>query len=146
MAESMESLHRRGMISQKQMARMSKSAILKKTKHGVPSKMAIFSDKSSSGTGTGLRGEVPTNEINHRTNQKTGTPARAGGLPSRGGQARGGTAPRVDSIDQGSLQRPKFPPGASVKGAYGKKQVGVRGGVKPSAPSQYGGPSNRKYG
>src|ERR1700730_5740720 len=83
MSESMNSLYRRGAISSKQMGRMAKPG--------------IFSKKGKRDQG-GIkdRGEVPTNEINHPTNQKTGSPGLAGGLPSkgarinRGGQRTGG--------------------------------------------------------
>src|SRR3984893_4574981 len=97
MSESMNSLYRRGAISSKQMGRMAKPAILNKTTVQA-SKMAHFNSKKGKRDQGGIkdRGEVPTNEINHPTNQKTGSPGWAGGLPpkgaclNRGGQRTGG--------------------------------------------------------
>lgn len=145
MAESMESMFRRGMISKKQMGRMAKPAILKKTR-AQKTKMAGFDSKKGVRDQGGVkdRGEVPVNEINHPTNQRAGRPALAGGLPSKGAQTRGNKAgPGPNSIDQSTGK--KWPgAGSSVKKSA--RRVGVKGGVVPSAPSQYGGPSNRKYG
>jgi hypothetical protein len=146
MGESMESLYRRGAISGKQMERMGKPAVLKKTKSGVPTKMAAFDGRKKDEGGVRDRGEVPKNEINHPTNQRAGSPRTAAGLPSRGGQARGGTEPKVGQIDQGAQQRPKFPAGAKVSAAHGKRQVGVVGPKGKSSGPQYGGPSSRANG
>jgi hypothetical protein len=150
MAESMSSLYRRGAISSKQMGRMSKPAILKKTKSGVPTNLEPFDGKQGKrdqgGVGRGNSGIVRTHEIDHKQNQKLGSPATASGLPSKGGQARGGTVPSDDNIDDRKMQKPDFPAGAKIKGANAKRVVGRTGGTKPSAPSQYGGPPNRKYG
>lgn len=147
MAESMESMFRRGMISKKQMGRAAKPAILKKTKSGVPTKMADFDSKAGRGDQGGVRdrGAVGPGEMNKRANQKPGTPADAGGLPSKGGQTVGNKAgPSVNAIDQNTGK--KFPGEGSSMKSNGRK-VGVGGGSRPkSAPSQYGGPSSRKYG
>jgi len=94
MSESMNSLYRRGAISSKQMGRMAKPAILNKTTVQA-SKMAHFNSKKGKRDQGGIkdRGEVPTNEINHPTNQKTGSPGLAGGLPSKGAHRAGAQPP-----------------------------------------------------
>lgn len=129
MAEGMESLFRRGAISKKQMGRMTD-----------------FNSKAGKRDQGGIRdrGLVKTGEINAPSHQKTGSPAKAGGLPSKGAQTRGNKAgPTVNAINERTGK--KFPSGSKMSGGN-KKRVGVKGGVEPSAPSQYGGPSNRKYG
>src|ERR1700730_4547151 len=128
MSESMNSLYRRGAISSKQMGRMAKPAILNKTTVQA-SKMAHFNSKKGKRDQGGIkdRGEVPTNEINHPTNQKTGSP----GSVSKGGGVHKGGQPTVDAIDQ--AQNPKFPGGAAVRS--NKRQGGVKGPAgRPSGP------------
>ena len=145
MGESMESMFRRGGISPKVMKRMAKPAILKKTRPQ-KSKMADFDSKRGlrDQGGTKDRGEVPTNEINNKTNQRAGRPALAGGLPTKAAQTRGNKAgPSSAAINESTGK--KWPGvGSGIKKSA--RRVGVKGGVTPSAPSQYGGPSNRKYG
>lgn len=143
MGESMKSLYLRGAISGKQMGRMGgKPAILKQTR-AQPSKMADFNGKGGKRDQGGVRdkGEVPGNEIDHPTNQRT-----VKGMPSKGGQARGGTEPKAGQINQAAQQKPKFPAGATVAGKNGKRQVGVKGPAGKSSGPQYGGPSSRKNG
>ena len=145
MAESMSSLFRRGAISSKQMDRMAKPAILNKTKVQ-PSKMADFDSKKGKRDQGGVRdrGEVPVNEINHKTNQKPGTPSKGAGLPSKGARVNRSGQPDVDHIDQ--QQGPKFPAGAKISAGHGKRQVGIRGHSGKSSGPQYGGPSSRANG
>jgi hypothetical protein len=137
MAESMNSLFRRGMISEKQMGRMEKPAILRQTKPGVPTKMAKFEHKRKD-EGSKDRGEIPPTEINHPTNQRLGKI----GTVSKGGQVGKGAQPTVNAINQD--QTPKFPAGDRIKA--NRRQVGVKGhGGKSSGP-EYGGPSSRADG
>lgn len=136
MAESMKSLFRRGMISEKQVGRMSKPAILKKTT-SQSSKMADFNSKRKD-EGSKDRGEVPPNEINHPTNQRLKTVGKV----SKGGAVGKGGQPTSRAIDQD--QNPKFPAGATIKG--GKRQVGVKGPAGKSSGPQYGGPNSRAAG
>lgn len=146
MSESMESMFRRGAISKKQMAKKAKPAILKKTKRGVPSKMADFDSKAGRGDQGGVRdrGAVGPGEINRARSQTAGRPANTGGLPTKGAQTRGNKAgPNVNAINENTGKKW---PGAGASMKRSSKRVGVKGGVKPSAPSQYGGPANRKYG
>jgi hypothetical protein len=146
MGESMESLFRRGGISKKVMARKAKPAILKKTRSGVPTKMASFDGKEGRRDQGGVRdrGMVGPGEINRPRRQTAGRPADAGGLPSKGAQARGNKAgPNVNAINENTGKKW---PGAGSGMKASKRRVGVKGGVVPSAPSQYGGPNNRKYG
>jgi hypothetical protein len=143
MSESMESMYRRGVISRKQMGRMAKPAILNKTTSQA-SKMAAFDGKGRKDEG-GVRdrGEVPTTEINHPTNQKRG---KVGAVSKGGGVGKGGQ-PSARAIDQD--QTPKFPAGGTVK--KNAKPVGRRGlggasaGLRSSGP-HYGGPSSRANG
>jgi hypothetical protein len=143
MSESMKSLYRRGAISSKQMGRLAKPAILNKTT-AQASKMAAFDGKGRKDEG-GVRdrGEVPTTEINHPTNQRRGSV----GTVTRGGGVGKGGQPSAGHIEQD--QRPKFPAGATVK--KNARPVGRQGlggtsaGLRSSGP-QYGGPSSRANG
>ena len=150
MAESMESLFRRGAISSKQMGRMAKPAILKKTKPGVPAKMAKFDGKSKDegkAHGKGIP-EMSIDQINERAVQDTGGSFGMGGRrgpPSKGGRAGAERQFKGGQINDSAMQKPAFPKGGKMK-ANGKR-VGVKGGVKPTAPqSRYGDPPSRKYG
>lgn len=149
MGESMASLHRRGMISPKVMAKMAKPAILNQTKSGVPTKMAAFDSKADSKGGIRDKGAKSVRKAIDN-DQSMGSPGDAGGKPSRGGQTvTRGALPKVGQIDQGDMQQPKFPAGGNVKG--NSKPVGRQGlggtspGLRSSGP-EYGGPSSRKYG
>lgn len=139
MGESMDSLYRRGQISGKQMGRMGKPAILNKTKPQA-SKMAPFDDKAGrNDQGAGReRAEVPVNEINHPTNQGGKTGVSKGGSVGKSGQ------PSANAINED--QGPEFPRGGTVKGANGKRQVGVKGPPGKSGGPEYGGPSSRRDG
>lgn len=149
MSESMSSLFRRGMISSKTMGRMAKPAILRQTREGVPAKMAAFDEKASNQGGVKHPGAKKVRKAIDNE-QSMGSLGDAGGKPSRGAQTvTRGALPKVRQIDQGDMQQPKFPAGASVKG--NSKPVGRQGlggtspGLRSSGP-QYGGPSSRKYG
>jgi hypothetical protein len=140
MGESMESLYRRGAISTKQMGRMAGT-------RAQPSKMASMGDKSKVDAHQPRRGAPVATGKTIDKNQGTGTPAKAGGLPSKGARVNKGGQPHVDAIDEN--QTPKFPAGATVK--KNSRPVGRQGlggtspGLRSSGP-QYGGPSSRKYG
>jgi hypothetical protein len=151
MAESMQSLFRRGAISGKQMDRMSKPAILRKTKPGVPSKLANFDERTKDEGGPRMRGirEVSVDEINERAVQDKG---RTWGTKGRGPPTKGGragperTLAKTAHIDDGKLVRPAFPAGAKVSGKNAKRQVGIKGPPGKSSGPQYGGPSSRANG
>lgn len=152
MSESMSSLFRRGAISEKQMGRMAKPAILRQTREGVPTKMAAFDEKASNQGGVKHPGAKKVRRAIDNE-QSTGSPADAGGKPSRGGSVTNakGPLPKVDAINQGDMQRPEWPRGGGDRVRANAKPVGRQGlggtspGLRSSGP-QYGGPSSRKYG
>lgn len=132
MAESIEKLRRSGMISTKAF-----NALQSRTKVQ-RSKMAEFNAKKKDESALNNRGYTSSNEINRADYQRKG-PKMSAGNPE-------GRQPTRDVINRGlGNQKKKFPAGGKMtKG--GKAHPGVKGGVVPSAPSDYGGPSNRKYG
>jgi hypothetical protein len=153
MSESMSSLFRRGMISEKQMGRMAKPAILRQTKSGVPTKMAAFDQKDVTDGGIKSKDKGAKSVRKAIDNdQSMGSPSDGGGKPSRGGQTvTRGALPKVDQIDQGDMQKPEWPRGGGDRVKKNLKPVGRHGlggtskGLRSSGP-QYGGPSNRTYG
>jgi hypothetical protein len=148
MAESMESLFRRGMISPKALGKLaakSKPKILNQTRVQ-NSRMADFDDNSKDEGANRDRGARSVAGSRHiDTKQDLGTPARASGRPSRGGFVRDQMQVNTDEIDDANNQRPAFPKGAKVKAANGARQVGVKGPPGKSSGPEYGGPSSRKY-
>lgn len=143
-------LHKYGGISNKAMAKASGNkgylGVLNKTKHQ-KSKMAKFeSRKKDEGQahGRGIR-EMSTDQLNERDVQDSGGKY---GTPSKGGRAGPERTPaHTNEINEATDQKPKFPKGGSkVSGKEAKRKVGVSGPPGKSAPSQYGGPSSRKYG
>jgi hypothetical protein len=150
MAESMESLFRRGMISPKALGKLaakssSKPKVLNQTRVQ-NSRMADFDGKSKDeGTNRdrGARSVAGNRHID--TKQDLGTPARASGRPSRGGFVKDQMQVNTDEIDDVDNQRPAFPRGAKVKAANGARQVGVKGPPGKSSGPEYGGPSSRRY-
>src|SRR5437879_2416968 len=74
------------------------------------SKMAAYEKKTKDEGSTHQTAEVPSNEINHPTNQRKGSFGRV----SKGGSARGGAAPTRNQIDQAAMQAKKFVPGSNV--------------------------------
>jgi len=141
MAESAESLYRRGMISPRQAGKL---GILKATK-AQPSKMADFDAKESGGSGDGsIAGR---NHINNRGTADLGSPQRASGKPSTGAFVKNkGGQPRANEIDEPAAQKPNFP----RQGSRASKQSlstpkRARGRVTASGP-EYGGPNSRSYG
>jgi hypothetical protein len=139
----MESLHRRGLISNKAMGKMSRRFRTGTQGSGVPTKMAGFEDPEKDEAGVKKKAEVPSNEINHPTNQGRGLVPQ--GEISRGGRAGRGGQPTNRHIDQ--EQTPLFPKGGSKPSGSANRQIGVKGpAARDEAPSPYGGPSSRKYG
>jgi hypothetical protein len=150
MAESMQSLFRRGMISPKAMGKLaakgSKRKILNQTKVQ-NSGMANFDGKSKDEGANRDRADRSVAGSRHiDTKQDLGTPARASGRPSRGGFVKDQMQVNTDEIDDANNQRPAFPRGAKVKAANGARQVGVKGPPGKSSGPEYGGPPSRKYG
>jgi hypothetical protein len=146
MGESMSSLYRRGAISTRQLGRAAKPAILRKTS-AQRSKMSDFDDKSKVDTKNPTRGTSAATGKTIDKNQGTGTPANAGGLPSKGARVNKTAQAGVGTIN--ADQTPKFPAGGTVK--KNSRPVGRHGlggttpGLRSSGP-EYGGPSSRKYG
>jgi hypothetical protein len=143
MAESMQSLARRGLISPRQLKRHFQTG---KDVTGVPTKMAAFDDMTKDEGSVHQTAEVPANEINHPTNQKkkkVGTVSKGGGA-GREGQVNG------DEIDASQNQKPNFPAhGTRLEAGEARRRVGVaqsNTGSNRSSGGQYGGPSSRKYG
>jgi hypothetical protein len=127
MTESLEKMRRSGMISHKAF-----NALQAKTKVQ-RSKMAEFDSRKRDEGQNRDRGEVPPNELNHKTNQRKGPRMSAG--------ERDGKAPTRNAIDTHTGK--KFPLGGKVAGK--DTSIGRKGGVIQSGP-EYGGPSSRKYG
>lgn len=147
MAESVESLFRRGMISPRAGKRAGVLKAVNGTKHE-RSKMADFEEKSGMRDQGGVRdrgdGLAGTDHINRKANTRAGSPIAS--KPSKGGQAGAEAQPGTDEINEGRNQRPDFP----REGSRPKKQaMGTpkrsRGGVTQSGP-QYGDPNSRRFG
>lgn len=147
-----------GSISPKAQAKLNgKLAVLRQTRPQ-KSKMAAFSTSTKDEGSAHKRAEVPSNEINHPTNQrdrvgsKPSAPGKGkgrainstlAGTRSTGGQARGGTAPTRRQIDQGAMQSKKWIPGSNVSGynpATGNTRM--KGPIAQRGPMYGGGGRN----
>ena len=62
-------------------------------------------------------GEVLAGHIDAEQHQTAGSPERASGLPSRGGQARGGPPMTGRNAINKRANKKKFPPGKNMTGA-----------------------------
>jgi hypothetical protein len=115
MAESMQSLFRRGLISPTAMAKVGKRKpkILNETK-GQASKMASFDDKSGARDQGGARDKgAKVASVRHiDIRQDLGSPARASGRPSKGGFVPDQMQVHSDEIDDADNQQPAFPKAA----------------------------------
>jgi hypothetical protein len=149
MAESMQSLFRRGLISPTAMAKVGKRKpkILNETK-GQASKMANFDDKSGARDQGGApdKGAKVASVRHIDIRQDLGSPARASGRPSKGGFVPDQMQVHSDEIDDADNQQPAFPKAAKVKAANGARQVGVKGPRGKSSGPAYGGPNSRSNG
>src|SRR5215831_10173754 len=127
-----------------------KLAVLKQTR-AQRGRMTNFDNSTKDEGKTQQTAEVPSNEINHPTNQrdrvgsKPSGPGRGrgGGAPaatrSTGGQARGGTQPKHDQIDQGGMQSKRWIPGSDVSASNPKTgNTRMKGTIAQRGP-QYGG-------
>jgi hypothetical protein len=130
---SMNSLMASGAISAKAAAKF-KPAILAQTK-SQRGKMAAFDGRERDEGSAHKKAEVPSRHINHPTNQRD----RIGSTPSKGGQARGGTAPKRSQIDQAPMQAKKWIPGDKVKASNPKTGNTRMKGKIPAQGGQYGG-------
>jgi len=150
MAESADSLFRRGMISPKQASKLKALA-------GTKLNPAFGAAEEGANGRGGLRDQGAGRErgetavagnahINNRRASDFGSPGRASGRPSAGGGVRSkGGRPGADEINAGGSQRPAFPAGSKPRRqALGTPQR-ARGTVQPSGPL-YGGPSSRADG
>jgi hypothetical protein len=149
MAENMQSLFRRGLISPTAMAKLGKRKpkILSETK--VQSgRMTNFDDKGGIRDQGGVRdkGAKVASARHVDIRQDLGSPARASGRPSRGGFVPDQMQVHSDEIDDADNQLPVFPKAAKIKAANGARQVGVKGPSGKSSGPEYGGPNSRKYG
>lgn len=134
MAESADSLFRRGMISSKQASRLK---VLKGTKHQA-SKMADFDGKGSVDEG-GVRDRgdrvAAKDHVNNRRTTRAGSPIAS--KPSKGGQAGAEGQPGTDEINEAAAQKPAFP-----RAGGGKRDPRRKGPIQASGP-MYGGPNSR---
>ena len=142
--EAHRDLHRRGLISNEKWARLSAQSGTKSQK----SRMAPAESREGLRDQGGIhdRGIKETGRRQIDENKSIGTPERASGAPSKGGRVNAYGEPGRGAIDDGRMQRPAFPKGAKVKGGKPPKLKAVPKDRSKSAPSDYGGPSNRKYG
>ena len=145
MAESAQSLFRRGMISPKQATKL---GVLKGTKLNPAFGAGEEPFENKAGRrdqgGTHDRGitEAGVGHINNARQQREGSAIAS--RPTRGGRVNKGGQPSVDAIDQD--QRPTFPAGAKVRRqAMGTPQRARGGRQRPSGP-MYGGPSSQADG
>ena len=140
MPRSASSLMRAGAISAKAL-----NSTLAKTR-AQKTRMANFDSRQRDEGDKENDGVVRIDHIDNKEFQRVGSRETASGKPSRGGQARGGTEPRRDQIDQAPMQRKKFPAGHRMKGKGNKSgpagHVGVKGGVVQSGPEYGGGGRN----
>lgn len=138
MAESADSLFRRGMISEKQAGRLG----VFRDQKDQPTKMAAFDEKGGKRDQGGVkdRGDkvAAKGHINDKRTTRAGSPIA--GKPSKSGQAGREDQFDVDEIDDGENQKPDFPTqrGKGRKGSPPRQ----RGKVQPSGPA-YGGPNSR---
>jgi hypothetical protein len=116
---------------------MRKPAILRQTKHGVPSKMAPFDHKDKDEGKAHGRGHAnySVDEINEHATQKKGHVGRV----TKGGGAHGGTEPRADHINEGAFGHPKFPTSGDMKASNPKTGNVLMKGKIPKTGGQYGG-------
>jgi hypothetical protein len=139
MAESPDSLFRRGMISSKQMGKLA----AQRGTRAEPSKMANFDDKGGrrdqgAGRDRGIS-ETSVGHINNARQQREGSAIAS--KPTRGGRVNKGGQPGVDAINQD--QRPAFPAGGTPRKQSLGTPARARGGrQRPSGP-MYGGPNGR---
>src|SRR5271157_1597206 len=147
MAESMQSLFRRGLISPTALAKLGKRKpkILNETKVQA-SKMANFDGKRGVRDQGGVRDKGVASARHIDIRQDLGSPARASGRPSAGGFVPDQMQVHSDEIDDADNQAPAFPKAAKVKSANGARQVGVKGPAGKSSGPQYGGPNSRSNG
>jgi hypothetical protein len=134
MTLSAKSLHKSGSISDKQMAKLQ---VLRGTK-AQKSKMAPFNQKTKDEGHQRNKGisQMETNQINNKQVQDAGGKY---GTPSKGGRQTLGGQPKVGQIDEGSMQRPKFPSGGNVKASNPKTgNTRMKGGKKQQSLPMYG--------
>jgi len=141
MAESVESLVRRGMISSRQAERMGLKA--QRGAKAQPSRMPGSKEERDEGAGT-AQGAVSTNAINERDPFARPRKERN---PLKPFMKRKGVKgqPRADEIDDREFQEPDFPAGTKPSKQKLDTPRRARGPVQPSGPI-YGGPSSRRYG
>jgi hypothetical protein len=145
MAESMQSLFRRGLISPRSMSKLTRNFRTGRDDAGVPTEMTDFNDETKDEGSIHQTGEVPDDEINHPTNQKK----KKIGQVSKGGGAGREEQLEADHIDDARMQQPTFPHGGKFHPGEARRRVGVAGparGANGSAGVLYGGPNSRKYG
>lgn len=128
-----------GSISPKAAGKLNaKLAVLRKTRPQ-KSKMAAFEAKGKDEGSAHKKAEVPSNEINHPTNQKRGSFGRV----SKGGSAKGNTAPTSRQINQKPMQGKRWVPGSNVSASNPKTgNTRMKGTIAQSGPAYGGGGRN----
>jgi hypothetical protein len=154
MAESAESLFRRGMISPKQFGKLGAQKGTRTNPAFQAGEEAFSGRQGRADQGgrrdAGERSVAGTGHINNRRTSDFGTPARAGGKPSKGGSApsRGGV-PNHAQIDESSEQTPTFPRGAgplsrnAQPGFVKVKSKNLAGSSRGNRSANDRGPDNR---
>ena len=141
-----DSRFRAGQISSKEWKRLSMKQPSKFSSQ--KSKMANFDEKTKNEGGVHSRGPSHT-KVGHINgpDQGKGTPALAGGRPSKGGRVGAYGQPGVGAIDDAAMQKPNFPAGGVSSSSNSRKTLSKQ---QPSSsePSHmgkhmYGGPSGR---
>ena len=161
MAETAESLFRRGAISKKQAGKMRVGdlpKVLRSTKVERANE-EDFDGKQGMRDQGGLRDRGPKDTGRDAINKNQRDSSAIGGRPSRDGYVRNpkGGQPNVDEIDQGGNQKPEFPRSAGLgtkasrggredTGGYaGKRSANKSGSLKiDRRENQEKGPSNKR--
>lgn len=137
MAETLNALARRGLVSS--------NAVLKATKVQ-KSKMAPFDGKKKDEAKAHSKGHriVRVGQINASSTQAD----RAKSMPSKGARVNASYVPGRKAIDQFPKGQAKtFPAGAGMKSSNGfTGNTKMKGGTKPKSGGPYGGPSSRAAG
>lgn len=124
---------RLGSISPKAQAKLNgKLAVLRGT-HAQKTKMAAFNGKSKDEGAAHKKAEIPTNEINHPTNQ-----AKKMGNPSKGARAGAESQVHRGEIDAGRNAK-KWVPGSNVSASNPATGNTRMKGTIANQGGQYGG-------
>jgi hypothetical protein len=139
MAESVDSLFRRGMISPRQGAKL---GVLKGTR-AQNSKMASFDDKAGKRDqgGRADHGDKQADSRHINRNQRAGS--KIASQPTKGGFSKQARPPTDDEIDQRDVQKPDFPKGAGKLSRPAQKAFVPSPANKLAAKKDAAGSNNR---